>query len=248
MAAEKKETADDVSKDTEKNEEKGNLIKDKDSGIIIEEFQENVLLIHGILSIDEQMEILQEMLKEEKIVQDRLKKYRGDNYKVPIKDGLVSMYTKQKMGGDLMEEYGDSIYYKLISKATKLIHKNYKLYDKIDLSKSKLGHIQAAKYKSNEGKLKNHIDGIFHGDNAVFLFSIGCIANFYVKGPKMENGKLFKFKSGDMLFFDATNKANILHGIESIDDGSTTPKELKEKFEMSNEYRIGLQMRQYYQK
>ena len=128
-----------------------------------------------------------------------------------------------------------------MQEAISIIDRNYKLKD-IDLSKFKLGHIQCKKYKSKEGTLKNHVDK-FHGENVVFLFSLGCIANFYVKGPKMKQGQTFKFNSGDVLFFNATNKENILHGIESIDDGSSAPKALKEKFVSAGQYRIGLQMR-----
>mmetsp|Transcript_74063 Transcript_74063/g.66646 ORF Transcript_74063/g.66646 Transcript_74063/m.66646 type:complete len:247 (+) Transcript_74063:73-813(+) len=246
MAAEKETVDDSKSND---NDDNINIIKDEKTGILIEEFQKNVLLVRGILSIEQQLKLYEEMIGEEKIMVDRLKKYRGDNYKPPIKDGLISMYTKQKMGGDLLEDEGikDSIYDILLKKGMEIVEINYKLKD-ITLKDAKLGHIQAAKYKTEEGKLKNHVDGIFHGPNAVFLFSIGCNANFYVKGPEMKKEKIFKFKSGDCLFFDATNKAKILHGIESIDPGQTCPKQLKEKFESAGEYRIGLQMRAYYPK
>ena len=51
------------------------------------------------------------------------------------------------------------------------------------------------------------------------------------------NGKICKFNSGDLLFFDASLSAKVNHGIISIDDNNTSPNQLK------LDYRLGFQMR-----
>merc|ERR1712113_1249984 len=106
--------------------------------------------------------------------------------------------------------------------------------------------LDALIYKSSNGSLANHCDEL--NASIVFLYSIGCTANFYIhspqmKGDKYRDGKLFKFKSGDMLFFDASKAAQIIHGIDSIDDGSSCPQQLKQKYKHLAQSRIGVQIR-----
>merc|ERR1712062_334574 len=97
------------------------------------------------------------------------------------------------------------------------------------------------KYSSPKGKFPPHID---HCKNSfVYLTSLGCTANFMVKTPCMEEKNVFKFNSGDFLVFDASTEAAILHGVLSIDDETTCPKELGNKFDVMKNHRFGVQCR-----
>ena len=123
---------------------------------------------------------------------------------------------------------------------------------KKDLSKYRLSQISCLKYPTPNGQLGKHCDA---NPSVAFLFSIGCTSNFYVFGPlmkrndpkqfvdKFKDGITFKFKSGDMLFFDASNEANIIHGVMGVDDSSSCPTALQEKCEGIDEYRISCQLR-----
>ena len=77
--------------------------------------------------------------------------------------------------------------------------------------------------------------------------SIGCTANFMVKPPNMRNKKVFKFKSGDLLIFNASTNAAIVHGVNSIDHiSSHCPVQLTTKFKILQDHRIGVQCRVHF--
>ena len=69
-------------------------------------------------------------------------------------------------------------------------------------------------YESPNGRFPAHIDHC--KDSFVYLVSLGCTANFMVKGPNMEEKKYFRFNSGDMLVFNASSEAAILHEVVGI--------------------------------
>ena len=74
--------------------------------------------------------------------------------------------------------------------------------------------VAVIRYKSPNDNFPLHIDHT--NDNSyVYLLSLGCSANFIVKGP---NGKKkeFIFRSGDVLVFDPSSNAGILHGVGSV--------------------------------
>merc|ERR1712228_582494 len=144
-------------------------------------------------------------------------------------------------------------YAKMVQKVGNIIERNMKITSlKKDLSKYKLSQISAFKYRTPAGQLGLHCDS---NPSVAFLFSIGCTCNFYVFGASMQHnkdkqsvnkfkdGQTFKFKSGDMLFFDASHEANIIHGVMGIDDSSSCPTILKEKCKGIEEYRISCQLR-----
>ena len=45
---------------------------------------------------------------------------------------------------------------------------------------------------------------------------MGCSANFIVKGPNEEEEGVYSFRSGDVLVFDPSSNAGILHGVGSV--------------------------------
>ena len=70
--------------------------------------------------------------------------------------------------------------------------------------------------------------------------------NFMVKGPTMQTRFQFKFCSGDMLVFNASTEAAILHGVLSIDNGQSCPPELGDVFQKLRNHRYGVQTRSYF--
>ena len=92
----------------------------------------------------------------------------------------------------------------------------------------------------------------------VVLFSLGgCIANFHVKTPVMKQTETYRMQSGDVIVFDPSSEAAILHGVEvesveKIDEeedcllvrSSWTKLKLEEeKFQMLCCSRFGVQCR-----
>ena len=71
--------------------------------------------------------------------------------------------------------------------------------------------IKSLKYNVLNGRLDKHCDDV---NGFVFIYSLGNTANFFV------NDKHFEFCSGDVLIFDASKKAKIFHGVESIKEYS----------------------------
>ena len=82
------------------------------------------------------------------------------------------------------------------------------------------------RYPAPNGRFPEHIDHCT--DSWVYLLSLGCTANFVVKGPSMEK-RVFAFRSGDVLVFDASTEAAVLHGVRDI-DAESCPEELSETF------------------
>ena len=109
-------------------------------------------------------------------------------------------------------------------------------------------YITSFEYDANEGKLTGHVDKVL---GWVVLFSLGCTAKFYIKGPQMvqKKGKntysmqkysliVINFESGDVLVFNGGTEYNIYHGIDEIVSDTCPP------YLDLPKSRISLQMRQ----
>lgn len=102
------------------------------------------------------------------------------------------------------------------------------------------------RYAVPNGSFPEHIDHC--NDNSwVYLLSLGCSANFVVsKKNDLQNKKqVFTFNSGDVLVFDPSSKAGIVHGVLSIHDDYPKDDEndscvIPENFKC---YRFGVQCR-----
>ena len=72
------------------------------------------------------------------------------------------------------------------------------------------------RYQVPNGAFPEHVDHC--NDNSwVYLLSLGCTANFVVRGrDKTKERQLIQLKSGDVLVFDPSSDAAILHGVKSI--------------------------------
>eukprot|EP01084_Bolivina_argentea_P181009 312670_1 len=207
-----------------------NFITDQ-TGIIIEEIQQNCLLIHNVLNMHEQMELF-EALNNKKYIPPTLSKKVALEFEV--------FFDASNMQTDLKEMIFGAIY----NKSSDMIDRNYKtqnLSTEIELKQHRLLSVRGIKYDAPNGNISKHIDGL---KGLVYLYSIGCTANFYVNGPQMNDGIIFKFKSGDMLFFDASQEAAITHAVISIDDESC-PLVLGQKCDTLKHCRVSCQIRAY---
>lgn len=228
--------------------------------IIVEEFQDNVLFIQNALTMDEQMSLWQDLVDRDKTefyakfannprakLNAQFKKNNNiEEKKQENKDGAPSKkhafpikFDKNSVF-EFFKSSDNSIYNQLVQKANDIINKKFKDYAILKQYKDKGIALTAIVYKSPNGNLGNHID---KATSLVYLFSLGCTANFYIHGPKMDKERVIKFKSGDMLLFDASSEAKVMHGVQSIDDTSTCPKDLGDKYEKLKTNRVGVQCR-----
>ncbi|ETO14529.1 hypothetical protein RFI_22839 [Reticulomyxa filosa] len=100
-------------------------------------------------------------------------------------------------------------------------------------------YITSFKYPVKGGTLTEHVDV---KSNWVVLYSLGNSANFTVKSPQMQQKKAFSFNSGDVLVFDASEKAKIKHGITHIIE-DTVPSALVDCCPELKEWRVSIQFR-----
>merc|ERR1711972_1183177 len=114
---------------------------------------------------------------------------------------------------------------------------------KLDLYKSL--SMATIRYEAPDGRFPPHVDHC--NDSFVFLASLGRTANFMVKGPAMDAQKNFKFCSGDMLVFDSSTKAALLHSCVSIDESASPVGDLlASKFPVLQKHRYGVQCRMWF--
>lgn len=95
------------------------------------------------------------------------------------------------------------------------------------------------------GRFPPHVDHC--KDSAVFLISLGRTANFTVRGRGQVDARRLKLRSGDVLVFDASTEAGVLHGVEGIDgSASEAGGALAEVFPVFGDHRYGVQCRMYF--
>lgn len=90
-----------------------------------------------------------------------------------------------------------------------------------------------------------HIDHCNNG-SWVVLFSLGCTAIFQIRSPDMSQKETFEMNSGDVLVFDPSSEAAILHGVDTIiKDGQSDTRwsGLSDKFDHLCSSRFGVQCR-----
>ena len=102
----------------------------------------------------------------------------------------------------------------------------------------------AIRYPAPEGRFPSHIDHCNDG-SFVFLTSLGRTARFSIKDPDMEKSRVLAFGSGDVLVFDPSSEAKLLHSVDCIEkDSSTTGAALEREFpQLIAGHRIGVQCR-----
>jgi len=191
-------------------------------------------LIRNCLSLSEQTSIYQDISCRSKYTDNRSKPCMHPTPKTIIFDGNQSTL---KFSG------GDNIYNTLIVETANDVlkkeapQKSHQFLTSACSTEPTTMSVGVIRYHVPNGKFPEHIDHC--NDNSwVYLLSLGCSANFVVKGPNSEK-QLFRFNSGDVLVFDPSSDAAILHGVTSI-NGDDFPLDCPEDFQ---QFRFGVQCR-----
>ncbi|VEU36034.1 unnamed protein product [Pseudo-nitzschia multistriata] len=90
-----------------------------------------------------------------------------------------------------------------------------------------------------------HIDHCNDGSSVV-LFSLGRTATFHIQTPGMAQRHTFDMNSGDVLVFDPSSEAAVVHGVASVasgEEGSVRGDELVARFDVLRSSRFGVQCR-----
>ena len=209
------------------------LIVDGETNIKIEVMDRNCFLLHAALDKDEQTRLFEYILEKDK---------------TPDKPSTAIFPSPKTLilGDDsplLKFEFGEkSLVNTLVDNVSDIAMRN-KLNKNVDLCNYKSIGMGVIKYLSPTGHFPAHID---HSKSFVYLTSLGCTANFMVKTPSMETKRIFKFNSGDLLVFDASTEAAVLHEVVSIDDETSCPDEMGNVFEVMKTHRFGVQCRVYF--
>eukprot|EP00420_Gonyaulax_spinifera_P002525 CAMPEP_0197926336 /NCGR_PEP_ID=MMETSP1439-20131203/98968_1 /TAXON_ID=66791 /ORGANISM="Gonyaulax spinifera, Strain CCMP409" /LENGTH=232 /DNA_ID=CAMNT_0043548865 /DNA_START=40 /DNA_END=738 /DNA_ORIENTATION=+ len=149
---------------------------------------------------------------------------------------------------NLRYKFGEeSVVNAMVEKGAGVLQKNgLHVIDGLDVCQYKSLSMATIRYEAPDGHFPPHVDHC--NESVVFLASLGCTANFMVKGPTMDAKTQFKFCSGDLLVFNASSKAAILHSVMSIDEtGSEMGELLGSRFPVLRSHRYGVQCRMYFQ-
>lgn len=90
-----------------------------------------------------------------------------------------------------------------------------------------------------------HIDHCNDG-SMVVLFSLGCTARFHIQTPDMTQRHMFNMNSGDILVFDPSSDAAVVHGVADVatgEGGTARADELGARFDVLRSSRFGVQCR-----
>jgi hypothetical protein len=196
-------------------------------------------LIRNALQMEEQAEVFG-------YIQSRDRTVHGRRAMVPAPKTLTLSDGKGLEGPNLYYEYGEeSVINRMVSKATAVLEDNaLHVIDDFDVRQYKKLSMAAIQYESPDGRFPPHVDHC--NDSFVYLLSIGCAANFIVKGPTMTAVNNFKLCSGDVLVFNASSQAAILHGVVSIDAEGSCPDLLSRRFPILRNHRFGVQCRMHF--
>lgn len=140
----------------------------------------------------------------------------------------------------------ESVVNEMVGKGAEVLRtQGLNVMDGFDVCQYRSLSMATIRYEVPNGHFPAHVDHC--NDSFVFLTSLGCTANFMVKGPNMDAQKHFKFCSGDMLVFNASSEAALLHAVMSIDEaGSEVDELLGSTFPSLRDYRYGVQCRMYF--
>ncbi len=198
-------------------------------------------LIRNCLNPSEQTSIYQDIIHRSQHTDNQSKPCMNPTPKTIIFDGNQSTL---KFSGE------DNIYNKLIvqtvndvlKKEQVILPKKHSSYfnTALNTDTTTTMSVGVIRYQVPNGKFPEHIDHC--NDNSwVYLLSLGCSANFVVKGGSSQSEKQqFRFKSGDVLVFDPSSDAAIVHGVASINGDEVPLLDCPEEFQ---QFRFGVQCR-----
>ena len=205
-----------------------------------DEIATDFFLLRDLLSLEDQIELFEYIEKNDKSP--------GSDGKPPV----LNPAPKTLLLGDdgcptKNYEFADtSVVNRFVKKASeRLKSQDQNIMHGFDLCQFKSLSMATIQYKAPHGRFPPHVDHC--NESFVFLISIGCTANFMVKGPLAVVPKRFKLFSGDMLVFNSSTEAAILHAVESIDEtGSAVGISLASKFPVLCDHRYGVQIRMHF--
>ena len=210
------------------------VIVDEETNIEIEVMDNNCFLLHGALDKEEQTRLFEYILEK-------------DTTRDKPSTALFPSPKTLILGDDsplLKFEFAEkSLVNAMVDNVSDIAMRN-KLNQNVDLCTYKSIGMGVIKYLSPTGHFPAHIDHCNY--SFVYLTSLGCTANFMVKTPSMETKRIFKFNSGDLLVFDASTEAAVLHEVVSIDDETSCPDEMGNVFEVMKTHRFGVQCRVHF--
>ena len=102
--------------------------------------------------------------------------------------------------------------------------------------------VSVIRYPAPDGSFAEHIDHCNNPGAWVVLLSIGCTATFSIRESRDDPKTFLKLESGDVMVFDPSTAAAVRHGVVSIEE-TTCPKALAEAFEDMAGHRYGVQCR-----
>jgi hypothetical protein len=113
---------------------------------------------------------------------------------------------------------------------------------KVDICEHRSITMATIRYEALKHKLDVHVD---HCDESlVVLISLGRTVNFVIRAGRQSELKRFKFMSGDILIFNASTAAELLHGLESVEEAASEVGELLAgRFPVLQNHRYGVQCR-----
>ena len=194
-------------------------------------------LIRNCLDASEQTAIYQDILHRSKHTDNRSKPCMQPTPKTIIFDDNQSM---------LKITDGDNIYNELIVQAANRVlkkkgvlqkkHQRFATACNTDARITTMS-VGVIRYQVPNGCFPEHIDHC-NDDSWVYLLSLGCSANFVVKSSSEK--QQFRFRSGDVLVFDPSSDAAIIHGVSSIYGDEAQLSDSPEDFQ---KFRFGVQCR-----
>mmetsp|Transcript_122785 Transcript_122785/g.308936 ORF Transcript_122785/g.308936 Transcript_122785/m.308936 type:complete len:227 (-) Transcript_122785:93-773(-) len=194
-------------------------------------------LIRDLLGPEEQAALFQYIQERDKTPWDSLPRAMVPSPKTLLlgenEPSLKFEFGEQSIIGSMVEAASDVLYRRGLRDESS---------ETVDLRKYQSLTLAVIRYEAPDGRFAPHVDHC--NDSYVYLASLGCTANFMVKGPGMAEKRAFKFRSGDLLVFNASTRAALLHGVMSIDVASCPPG-LSEAAPDLREHRYGVQCRMH---
>jgi len=207
--------------------------------------------IHNALDVQAQIEVFGDILERSKHTDNSQKRpCMNPTPKTLNFDGNTPKLSfGERMGSDTHNEEEsplDSVYYRNVLRKSMSLASSHLPGRILDCNRYSVGVIR---YEAPNGSFPEHIDHCKDPNGWVVLLSLGCTARFSVcKGQGHNNNnaskKVVELRSGDVMVFDPSTEAAIVHGVSSILP-STCPQALVRAFGETTmgQHRYGVQCR-----
>ena len=197
--------------------------------------EQQCYLIRNALSPKEQIDLFQDVLNQSQETDNSPKRCMNPSPKTIIFDGNRSTIHYELLHNDRddrRDDNGMDVFNKMIQTVNKCLFRDGGNNNNNDVMELQHNHfptfnhlsVGVIRYPVPDGNFPEHCD---HCKNSwVYLLSLGCTATFVVYNKETMDEKLsFGMQSGDVLVFDASTEASIIHGVKNIQP-NTCPREL----------------------